>query len=115
MPHVDFACGRATPVQRAADSLHQVFTGLFPHEWRSPSLKPPTILSRTADNENLMPNESNCRRFLQLSRAFGKRAAERWNDTEDMNFLTAKIGKYLNSEVAAVDGRPRLSGVLDSI
>ncbi len=35
------------------------------------------------------------KRHVQLARAYAQRAAERWNETDDMAFLNSKLGKYM--------------------
>ncbi|KAI2630498.1 histidine phosphatase superfamily [Xylaria nigripes] len=108
---------RATPIPRALDSLQETFTGLYPPHARSPSFPPPTILLRTPADETLFPNDGNCRRFAALSRAFAQRAASHWNDTDEMAYLNKLIGKWMpaTSPQVAVDGRPRLSGIMDTV
>jgi acid phosphatase len=65
----------------------------------------------------LYPNDSICRRFAQLSRAYAQRASDRWNDSEDMAYLNKTLGKWMpeSSPKIAVDGKPRLSGIMDTI
>ncbi|CAK7270917.1 hypothetical protein SEPCBS57363_004350 [Sporothrix epigloea] len=106
---------RATPIPRALESMQQAFTGMYPDRDRSGA--PITILSRALADETLFPNDGNCRRFAALSRAFAQRTAERWNDSEELAYATKKIGKWMDPDAprVAVDGRPRLSGVMDSI
>ncbi|KJZ76071.1 hypothetical protein HIM_04527 [Hirsutella minnesotensis 3608] len=108
---------RATPIPRALESMQQAFLGLYPPHTRASDLPPPTILSRSPADETLFPNEGNCRRFAALSRAFAQRAADRWNDSDDMAYLTKKLGKWMPDESpkVAVDSRPRLSGIMDTI
>ncbi|KAH6890376.1 histidine phosphatase superfamily [Thelonectria olida] len=108
---------RATPVPRALDSLQQTFHGLYPPSLRAADLPPPTILVRSPADETLFPNDGNCRRFAELARAFAQRAAVRWNDTDDMAFLTKKLGKWMpeDNPRVAVDSHPRLSGLMDTI
>ena len=67
---------RATPIPRALESLQQTFWGFYPLTARTAAFPPPTILTRTPAEETLFPNESNCRRFRQLSRAFAQRTAD---------------------------------------
>ncbi|RPB03316.1 phosphoglycerate mutase-like protein [Choiromyces venosus 120613-1] len=105
---------RASPIVRALESLEQVFTGLYPSTNRSPTDPPLTIHTRAFAEENLYPNDANCRRFLQLSRAFAKVAAEKWNDSPEMQHLQSRIGKWVDGNIA-VDGHPRLSGIMDSV
>lgn len=113
----DFIYLRATPVPRALESLQQTFAGLYPAETRAANLPPPTILTRVLNDETLLPNESCCRRFSVLAQAFGRRTAERWNATEDMAYLTKVYGKWMPGEnqKVAVDSRPRLSGIMDTV
>ncbi|TGJ87707.1 hypothetical protein E0Z10_g1013 [Xylaria hypoxylon] len=108
---------RATPIPRALDSLQETFIGLYPSHARSPLFPPPTILLRSLGEETLFPNDSQCRRFAALSRAFAQRAATRWNDTDEMAYLNKLYGKWMptSSPRVAVDGRPRLSGIMDTI
>ncbi|KAI0456141.1 histidine acid phosphatase [Xylaria acuta] len=108
---------RATPIPRALDSLQETFTGLYPPNTRSPVFPPPTILLRSPGDETLFPNDGSCRRFAALSRAFAQRAADRWNETDEMAYLNKLYGKWMPpaSPRVAVDGRPRLSGIADTI
>ncbi|RFU35798.1 4-nitrophenylphosphatase/Acid phosphatase, partial [Scytalidium lignicola] len=108
---------RATPIPRALESLQQAFWGLYPARYRSPSLPPVHIITRAPSDETLFPNDGNCRRFAQLSRAFAQRTADRWNNTSDMDYLNKLIGKWMPeySKKVAVDSHPRLSGIMDTI
>ncbi|KAK5210341.1 hypothetical protein LTR41_004009 [Exophiala xenobiotica] len=111
---------RATPLPRALESVQQTFWGMYPLTARTASFPAPTIVTRTPADETLFPNDGNCRRFAQLSRAFAQRAADRWNDTDDMRYLTRLIGKWMpeqsnKAQAVAVDSHPRLSGVMDTI
>ncbi|KAM5382666.1 hypothetical protein ACJZ2D_002456 [Fusarium nematophilum] len=108
---------RATPVPRALESLQQAFYGLYPPSARASGLHPPTILTRSPADETLFPNDGNCRRFAALARAFARRAAERWNDTPEMAYLTKRLGRWMpeDNPRVAVDNRPRLSGIMDTI
>ncbi|KAH8193537.1 hypothetical protein TruAng_012297 [Truncatella angustata] len=108
---------RATPIPRALESLQETFLGLYPAGTRAPNFPPPTILTRSISDETLFPNDNTCRRFAALSRAFAQRAADRWNDTDDMKYLTKTLGKWMPDEHprVAVDGKPRLSGIMDTV
>lgn len=113
---------RATPIPRALESLQQSFAGLYPATTRLGNVEgpfpPPTILTRAPGDETLFPNDSNCRRFAVLSRAFAQRTAERWNKTDEMAYLNKLYGKWMpdgGSPGVAVDSRPRLSGIMDTI
>lgn len=107
---------RATPIPRALESVQQAFWGFYPPSARTSDFPPPTIITRTPADETLFPNDASCRRFAQLSRAFAQRAAERWNTTEDMEYLSKLFSKWMPGEAkVAVDSRPRLSGIMDTV
>jgi acid phosphatase len=108
---------RATPMPRALESVQQSFWGMYPKTARTAAFPSPTILTRTPADETLFPNDSNCRRFAQLSRAFAQRTADRWNDSDDMAYLTKLLTRWMpeSSKKVAVDSHPRLSGIMDTI
>jgi len=108
---------RSTPITRALESVQQSFLGMYPASCRAPSMPAPTIITRTPSDETLFPNDANCRRFAQLTKAFAQRAAERWNDSEQMGYLNRKLGKWMpeDSKTVKVDGHPRLSGIMDTV
>lgn len=107
---------RATPIQRALESVQQTFTGLYPPASRSPGLPPPPIIQRGIPDETLFPNERACPRFAELAHAFAQRAALRWNNSEEMGHLNQKLRKHMPDRgPVGVDGKPRLSGIMDSI
>ena len=109
---------RATPLPRALESVQQAFWGMYPLTARTAAFPSPTIVTRTPADETLYPNDGNCRRFAQLSRAFAQRTADRWNDTDDMEYISKLIGKWMpenSDKKVAVDSHPRLSGVMDTI
>ena len=107
---------RATPIPRALESVQQAFWGFYPPSARTADFPPPTIITRTPADETLFPNDASCRRFAQLSRAFAQRAADKWNDTEDMRYLTKVLSKWMPGEQkVAVDSHPRLSGIMDTL
>ena len=117
MANADLIYLRATPIPRALESVQQAFWGMYPLTARTASFPPPTIVTRTPADETLFPNESNCRRFAQMSRAWAQRTADRHNETEDMKYLTSLISRWMpeSSKNVAVDGHPRLSGIMDTI
>lgn len=108
---------RATPLPRALESVQQAFWGFYPPSARTADFPAPTILTRSPADETLYPNDGNCRRFAQVTRAFAQRTADRWNDSSDMAYLTKLMGKWMpgDSKTVAVDSHPRLSGIMDTI
>jgi acid phosphatase len=108
---------RATPIPRALESLQEAFWGMYPSQTRTGSFPPPTIITRAPADETLFPNDGNCRRFAQLSRAFAQRTADRWNKSPEMDYLNTMISKWMpeKSKRVAVDSHPRLSGIMDTI
>lgn len=106
---------RATPVPRALESMQQAFTGLYPTRSRTADFPNPTILTRALSDETLLPNDGTCRRLAVLSQAFGKRTADRWNPSDEMAYLTKVYGKWMPDGKVAVDGKPRLSGLMDTV
>ena len=107
---------RATPIPRALESVQQAFWGFYPPSARNTNFPTPTIITRTPADETLFPNDGNCRRFAHLSRAFAQRTAERWNDTEDMEYLSKLFSKWMpGTAKVRVDSHPRLSGIMDTI
>jgi acid phosphatase len=106
---------RATPIPRALESVQQTFTGFYPKDTRTADFPPPNIVTRAPANETLFPNDGMCRRFSIISRAFAQRTANRWNDSMDMSYLTKRIGKWMPEKEVAVDSRPRLSGIMDTV
>ncbi|KAI4213935.1 MAG: hypothetical protein LQ351_003630 [Letrouitia transgressa] len=108
---------RATPLSRAIDSVQQTFVGMYPATARTASFPPPTIVKREFIDEILFPNEGNCQRFRQLCRAFAQRAADRWNNSTDLDYINSLLSKWMpsSSPRVAVDSRPRLSGIMDTI
>ncbi|EAA28115.2 hypothetical protein GE21DRAFT_4087 [Neurospora crassa] len=113
---------RSTNVPRALESMHQAFQALYPPSTREADPETgkfpvPTVLTRGPGDETLYPNDGNCRRFAALSRAFAQRAADRWNTSDEMEYLNKVYGKWMpaNSPRVAVDSRPRLSGIMDTV
>lgn len=101
---------------RALESVQQAFYGFYPPSARTADFPAPTIITRTPADETLFPNDTNCRRFAHLSRAFSQRAAERWNETDDMQYLSKLFTKWMpGNQKVAVDSHPRLSGIMDTI
>lgn len=110
--HSSYIYMRHSPITRAGESLFQVFAGLYPPEKRSPAFEP-VVLVRNISEENLFPNESQCRRLALLAERFAEIAADKWNPIL-AGRATDAFGKYING-IVAVNGHPRVSGILDTV
>ncbi|WBW70794.1 acid phosphatase [Schizosaccharomyces osmophilus] len=104
---------RATPMTRALESLEHVFAGLYPDEKRQGVV--PTIYTRNWSHENLLPNENNCPRLVQLYEEFAERAAKIY-DPLLAGRASEMMSQFMNGQsVRVVSSHPRLSGLLDTI
>ncbi|KAL2312998.1 putative acid phosphatase SPBC4.06 [Schizosaccharomyces pombe] len=104
---------RATPMVRALESLEHVFSGLYPESKRKMGL--PVIFTRNWSDENLLPNENNCPRLVQLYEEFAERAAKLY-DPLLAGRASEMMSQFMNGQpVRVVSSHPRLSGLLDTI
>jgi acid phosphatase len=106
---------RTTEVPRVIESVQQILHGLYPLGTNQTSA-PWDIAMRSRADETLLPNIKSCARLAELTRAFLRAAAEKWNGSDDMSYLSEKLSKWMPSNKAlAVDSQPRLSAVMDTI
>ena len=108
---------RSTPIPRALESVQQAFCGMYPPQFRSAHFIAPTVVTRQHSDETLFPNSADCRRFVELSRAFARRTADKWNDSKEMEYLNKLLSAFMPpaSPRVAVNSHPRLSGILDTV
>ena len=108
---------RSTPLPRALESVQQAFQGLYPSIARTSAFQPPDIITRTPADETLYPNDTSCRRFDEFCHAYAQRAADRWDNSDEMKYVNKKISSWMppSSPKVAVGSHPRLSGVMDTI
>ena len=131
---------RSSPIPRALESLQQAFWGMYPASARTADFLPPAIVTRAFADETIYPNDVNCRRFKQLSTQFAQRAADKCrvyphaasfiglasaadlysvpgNNSEEIEYLNQLWSKWMpaSSPRIAVDSRPRLSGITDTV
>lgn len=100
---------------RALESVQQILQGLYPGGTNL-TLAPWDIVIRTPAEETLYPNTKSCARLAELTRAFAQQAAEKWNGSDDMRYLSKKLGKWMpGNKPLTVDSRPRLSAVMDTV
>ena len=68
---------------------------------------------RNGRDENLFGNTGACKRLEILEIGFAKAAAAAWNHA--LEPLDDKIGKYIGNNPVRLDGRPRASGIFDTV
>ncbi|PCH44871.1 phosphoglycerate mutase-like protein [Wolfiporia cocos MD-104 SS10] len=103
---------RSTNVPRTVESLQQVTHGLYP-ETKSGAGFVPVVRIRNGKDENLFGNTLVCKRLEALQLGFAKAAAAEWNET--LASLDVKLSKYIGGNPVRLDGKPRASGILDTI
>ncbi|KAH7910360.1 histidine phosphatase superfamily [Hygrophoropsis aurantiaca] len=103
---------RSTNVPRTVESLQHLVYGLYPASKCLPEVVP-AILVRNGVDENLVSNTISCPRLAILELEFAEAAAALWNPT--LESLNGKVSKYLSGQPLQIDGKPRASGVLDTI
>ncbi|PPQ68920.1 hypothetical protein CVT24_007664 [Panaeolus cyanescens] len=103
---------RTTNIPRTTQSLQQIVRGLYPDEKCHENVHPP-LLVRNGKDENLIGNTYTCKRLEILQVSFAKAAAEAYNHT--LERLDSKLSKYIDGNPIRVDGKPRASGVMDTI
>ncbi|KAL1743996.1 histidine phosphatase superfamily [Schizophyllum fasciatum] len=102
---------RSTNIPRTLESLQQIVHGLYPTARCHPAQVPP-LLVRNSQDENLVSNTYACRRLEVLKAGFAQAAAAAYNPS--LATLDKKLSKYTGGPIR-VDGRPRASGILDTI
>ncbi|EGX89305.1 acid phosphatase, putative [Cordyceps militaris CM01] len=117
---------RATPMPRALESMQQALHGLYPPATaRAPDLAPLTVHTRHWADDTLLPNTANCTRFRRMMRAFGRRAADRWDASPEMDRINAKLQRYMPPAADSADpgaktrigvaSHPALVGIMDTV
>ncbi|KAG6865445.1 hypothetical protein C0991_002521 [Blastosporella zonata] len=112
LPNKDEVYFRSTNMPRTISSLQQVVHGLYPQD-KCDTEVPPSIFVRNGKDENLLGNTSACKRLELLQVSFAQAAAAAYNPT--LQHLDAHLSKYLNGNPVRVDGKPRASGIMDTI
>ncbi|KZT10258.1 phosphoglycerate mutase-like protein [Laetiporus sulphureus 93-53] len=103
---------RSTNVPRTIESLEQIARGLYPEEKTGKEFSP-FLRIRNSKEENLFGNALACKRLEVLQIGFAKAAAVEWN--ESLSILDEKVSKYIGGNPIRLDGKPRASGILDTI
>jgi acid phosphatase len=106
---------RTTEVPRVVESVQQILHGLFP-SGTNPAAVPWDIAMRSRAEETLLPDTKSCARLAELTKAFSRKTAEKWNGSDDMRYLSEKLDKWMpGNKALAVDSRPSLPAVMDTI
>ncbi|TBU47055.1 phosphoglycerate mutase-like protein [Dichomitus squalens] len=103
---------RSTNMPRTIESLQQVIHGLYPVS-KSAADFVPLLRIRNGKDENLFGNTLACKRLEVLQIGFAQAAAAAWNST--LEPLDKKLSKYIGGNPVRLDGKPRASGILDTI
>jgi len=107
---------RCTNVNRTLQSLEQLVTGFTEGSDvapRAPDAFVPRIFVRNAPEENMAPQPQSCPRLATLMQRFEKEAAQLYNP--QLRKLDEDVCPHNNGMPPRVDGRPRLSGLVDSV
>ncbi|PWY86826.1 histidine acid phosphatase [Aspergillus heteromorphus CBS 117.55] len=116
MANPDRITFRSSPYPRALESLQHVIRGFLPAGSRASTFGAPRIVMRSPQEETVLPNEDYCQRFIQISKAYMRRTADRWNHSPEVDYLNTLLGARMPSgQRVAVDGKPRIHGIHDII
>ncbi|KAI0371258.1 phosphoglycerate mutase-like protein [Pilatotrama ljubarskyi] len=103
---------RSTNMPRTIESLQQIVHGLYPMTKHAKGFVP-LLRIRNGKDENLFGNTLACKRLEVLQIGFAHAAAAAWNST--LAPLDKKLSKYIGGNPIRLDGKPRASGILDTI
>ncbi|KAI0264755.1 histidine phosphatase superfamily [Gloeopeniophorella convolvens] len=103
---------RSTNMPRTIESLQQIIHGLYPTSKCGPQITH-EIRIRNGRDENLVGNTLSCKRLETLLVNFARAAASAYNPT--LEHLDRKVSRYLGGNPLRLDGKPRASGVLDTV
>ncbi|TEB31839.1 phosphoglycerate mutase-like protein [Coprinellus micaceus] len=103
---------RTTNMPRTTESLQEIVHGLYPPNKCHPS-SIPAVRVRNGKDENLVGNTYSCKRLAHLLVGFAEAAAEKYNPS--LSELDEKLSKFINGNPVRVDGKPRASGILDTV
>ncbi|KAI0073642.1 phosphoglycerate mutase-like protein [Panus rudis PR-1116 ss-1] len=103
---------RTTNMPRTTESLQHIVHGLYPPE-KSDNGFVPRLRIRNGKDENLFGNTLACKRLEHLLVGFAQAAASSWNSV--LEPLDKKVSKYIGGNPIRLDGKPRASGILDTI
>lgn len=95
--------------------MPQILYGLYPPDAKK-TAAPWEIAIRSGVEETLLPKTKSCARLAELVREFSREASKKWNGSDEMKYLSEKIGVWMpDNKPLALDSGSRLSAVMDSI
>ncbi|KZP25686.1 phosphoglycerate mutase-like protein [Athelia psychrophila] len=108
---------RSTHVARTIESLQQMMRGVYPPStWAAQNGidgQGPVLRVRNIKDENLSGNAYSCPKLQTLLYGFAQAAASTYNHT--LQPLDCMLSKYIGGNPIRVDGKPRASGIMDTI
>ncbi|KAF8755516.1 Phosphoglycerate mutase-like protein [Rhizoctonia solani] len=104
--------GNSTNMPRTIESLQQVLHGLYPESKIRQGFAP-HVRTRHPNTESLIGNTIGCGRLAELALAFNLAAAK--DNNPNLEQFDSKLSKYIGGNPIRIDGKPRLSGILDTL
>ncbi|KAG4306370.1 hypothetical protein PORY_000358 [Pneumocystis oryctolagi] len=89
---------RTSDISRTLESAQQVFSGLYPSKFRKPTFHAEFGV-RELFNENIFPNDHQCKRLHKLLNGFVDLASKTW-DPILASRVSEKLSKYINDKVS---------------
>ncbi|GAB1522395.1 hypothetical protein RhiTH_005511 [Rhizoctonia solani] len=102
----------STNMPRTIESLQQVLHGLYPESKIRQGFAP-HVRTRHPNTESLIGNTIGCGRLAELALAFNLAAAK--DNNPNLEQFDSKLSKYIGGNPIRIDGKPRLSGILDTL
>ncbi|KAB5591231.1 hypothetical protein CTheo_5313 [Ceratobasidium theobromae] len=103
---------RSTNMPRTIETLQQVIYGIYPKSKIGEGFVP-HVRSRHPSTENLIGNTAGCGRLAELALAFNIAAAR--DNNPKLEQFDSRLSKYIGGNPIRIDGKPRLSGIMDTI
>ncbi|WFD29344.1 acid phosphatase [Malassezia sp. CBS 17886] len=104
---------RTTHVNRTKQSLEQVITGVLGMNLEEPQCFVPKEYVRNTSEEDLLPNPGACASLMRMMGKAADEAATVYNP--QLRTLDDAVTRHMEGAPPRVDGRPRVSGIVDTI
>ncbi|KAG5439523.1 hypothetical protein PCANB_002098 [Pneumocystis canis] len=89
---------RASDISRAMESTHQVFSGLYPPEFRKSTFQA-EFSTRELIDENIFPNDDQCKRLRILQNEFSEIASKIWDPIMESR-VSGKLSKHIHDKIS---------------